>query len=108
MIVKQKDKPVKSAYGVEFKALATGDRIMCTIMRFKKGGKVPKHKHPAEQVGYLIKGKFKLWINDEMIGILEPGDSYAIKSGEIHSMEMLENSEWVDMFSPPREEYMDK
>jgi quercetin dioxygenase-like cupin family protein len=49
MIVKQKDKPVKNAYGVEFKALATGDRMMCTIMRFKKGGKVPKHKHPAEQ-----------------------------------------------------------
>jgi hypothetical protein len=43
-----------------------------------------------------------------MIGILEPGDSYLIKSGEFHSMEMLENSEWVDMFSPPREEYMDK
>jgi len=108
MIIKQENKPVKKAYGVEFKALATGDRIMCTIMRFKKDGKVPKHKHPAEQVGYLIKGKFKLWINDEMIGILESGDSYVIKSSDFHSMEMLEDSEWVDMFSPPRGEYMDK
>ena len=108
MIIKQENKPVKRAYGVDFKTLATGDRIMCTIMRCDKGGKVPKHKHPAEQVGYIIKGRFRLWINDQEIGVVEPGDSYVIKSSEFHSMEILEDSEWVDMFSPPREEYMDE
>lgn len=108
MIVKQKDRPTKGAYGVEFKTLATGNKIMCTIMRYKKGGKVPRHNHLAEQVGYVIKGKFILWIDDKKIGILEPGDSYAVKGNEFHSMEMLEDCEWVDMFSPPRKEYMDK
>ena len=107
MIVKQKDKPTKGAYGVSFKALATGKRIMCTIMRYKKGGKVPRHNHSAEQVGYVIKGRFKLFVDDKLEGTLRPGDSYAVKGNVYHAMEILEDSEWVDMFSPPRKEYMD-
>jgi len=105
MIIKQEDCPEKNAYNVKFKALATGDKIMSTIMRMEKGGKVPRHNHPAEQVGYLITGRFKLWINDQEIGILEPGDTYVVKGKDFHAMEMLEDSEWVDVFSPPREEY---
>ena len=108
MIVHQKDKPTKKAYGVEFKTLATGDKVMCTIMRYKKGVKVPRHNHPAEQVGYVIKGKLKLWVDGKEIGVAEQGDSYAINGNDFHSIEALEDSECVDMFSPPREEYMDK
>jgi len=107
MIIKQQDKPEKTAYGVEYKTLATGDKIMCTIMRYKKDVRVPRHHHPAEQVGYLISGKLKLWIDDEEIGILEPGDSYTVKGDQFHSLLALEDSECVDMFSPPREEYKD-
>ena len=107
MIVKQKDQQTKNALGADFKALATGDKIMCTVMRMKQDRKVPKHKHPSEQVGYLINGRFKLWINDRFIGTLEPGDSYVVKEDNYHSMEIVEDSEWVDMFSPPRREYID-
>jgi len=105
MIFKMKDAPKKTAYGTEFQTLATGDNIMCTIMRDVKGHMVPKHNHPAEQVGYILKGKIKLFINGVEAGTMEPGDSYVIKSNEYHSFEMLEDSEWIDTFSPPREEY---
>lgn len=107
MIVNQEEQQTKRAFGADFKVLATGDIMMCTIMRMKQGRKVPKHKHPSEQIGYLINGRFKLWINEEFTGILEPGDSYVVKGDEYHSMEMLEDSEWVDVFSPPRREYLD-
>ena len=108
MIIKQENKPARNAFGVEFKTLATGENIMCTIMRYKKGVKVPRHNHPAEQVGYMIKGKLKLLVNDNEIGVAEQGDSYAINGNDFHSIEALEDSECIDTFSPPREEYMDK
>ena len=108
MIVKQKDKAEKVVYGVHFKTLATGDKIMCTVMRYKKGVAVPRHNHPAEQVGYVVKGRLKLSVNDRDVGILEKGDSYVVKGSEFHSIEALEESECIDMFSPPREEYRDK
>ncbi len=105
MIIKEKDCPEKEAYGVNFKTLATGDKLMCTIMRYKKDVKVPKHNHLAEQAGYVIKGKLRLWVNDKEVGVLEQGDSYVVKGDEFHSILALEDSECIDIFSPPREEY---
>ena len=105
MIIKQKNAQKRYAFGAEFQTLATGEKIMCTIMRHTKNGSIQRHKHPAEQVGYIIKGKIKLFINDEEIGVMEPGDSYIIHGNDFHSMKILEDSEWIDTFSPPREEY---
>ncbi|MBN1157609.1 cupin domain-containing protein [Candidatus Woesearchaeota archaeon] len=105
MIIKESDCQERKAYGVRFKTLATGDRIMCTIMRGSKGDKVPAHNHPAEQIGYVIKGRFKLFIDGKEDGVLCSRDSYVVKGGQTHAMEIMADAEWIDTFSPPREEY---
>jgi len=108
MIVKPTDVPVRKALGVTFKTLATGTNIMCTVMYYEKGDVVPFHKHPSEQVGYVVEGKLRLKIENQDLGIIQTGDSYLIRGNMLHSLEALEKSVAVDMFSPPREEYKNK
>jgi len=108
MIVRPADVPEKKAFGVTFKTLATGTNIMCTVMHYEKGKVVPFHKHLSEQVGYVIEGKLRLKIETEDLGIIQAGDSYLIRGNMRHSLEALEKSVVVDMFSPPREEYKNK
>lgn len=105
MIVRSTDVPVKKALGVTFKTLATGTNIMCTVMYYKKGNTVPFHKHPSEQVGYVVEGKLRLKVENEDLGVIQAGDSYLIRGKMLHSLEALEKSVVVDTFSPPRKEY---
>ena len=105
MIVRPADVPTKKALGVTFKTLATGAHIMCTVMYYKKGETVPFHKHPSEQVGYVVEGKLKLKVENEDLGVIQAGDSYLVKGKMLHSLEALEKSIVVDTFSPPRREY---
>jgi quercetin dioxygenase-like cupin family protein len=108
MIVRPTDVPEKKALGVTFKTLATGTNIMCTVMYYKKGDIVPFHKHPSEQVGYVVEGRLRLKIGNEGLGIIQVGDSYLITGNMLHSLEAFEKSVVVDIFSPPRKEYKNK
>jgi len=108
MIVRPADVELRKALGVTFKTLATGTNIMCTVMYYEKGNVVPFHKHPSEQVGYVVDGKLRLKIENEDLGIIQARDSYLVRGNMLHSLEALEKSVVVDMFSPPREEYKNK
>jgi len=108
MIVRPTDVPEKKALGVKFKTLATGTNIMCTVMYYEKGNVVPLHKHLSEQVGYVNEGRLTLKIENENLGIIQAGDSYLIRGNMLHSLEALEKSVVVDVFSPPREEYKNR
>ncbi|MEM3356465.1 MAG: cupin domain-containing protein [Candidatus Bathyarchaeia archaeon] len=108
MIVRPADVPERKAFTVRFKTLATGANIMCTVMYYEKGDVVPFHKHASEQVGYVVEGKLRLKIESEDLGIISTGDSYLVRGNMLHSLEALEKSVVVDMFSPPREEYKNK
>jgi len=108
VIVRPSDVPLRKAFGVTFKTLATGTNIMCTVMYYEKGNIVPFHKHPSEQIGYVVEGKLRLKIENEDLGRIQAGDSYLIRGNVLHSLEALEKSFIVDVFSPPREEYKNK
>ena len=108
MIVRPSDVPERKALGVTFRTLATGTNIMCTVMYYEKGNVVPFHKHPSEQVGYVVKGRLRLKTENKDLGIIQAGDSYLIRGNVLHSLEGLEKSVVVDVFSPPREEYKNR
>lgn len=91
--------------GVEFELLSAGQRSMITKMNYKKGNKVPFHKHPNEQAGYVISGKIRI----QFIGkdqFLTSGDSYVIPENEDHSIEVIDAGEVIDVFTPPRKDYL--
>ena len=90
--------------GVPFDVLATGDRLMVTRMNFRAGMTAASHVHPHEQAGYVVSGRYRQTISGSSHE-LGPGDSYAIPGGVEHGMDVLEDGEVIDVFTPPRDEF---
>ncbi|MEO8579554.1 MAG: cupin domain-containing protein [Gemmatimonadales bacterium] len=90
--------------------LITGDRIMVAHVYLKKGCIVPKHSHQNEQITYILEGALKFWIGDneaEEITV-NVGEVLLIPSHVPHKAEALEETLDVDVFSPPRQDWLDK
>jgi quercetin dioxygenase-like cupin family protein len=104
-VVKKGQAIAKQFLGVDFVVLAIGKDTMVAKMLYKKTDFVPFHKHPNEQSGYVISGKYNLTFLNETHQ-LNAGDSYAIPANVEHSIEIIESGEVVDVFSPIREDYL--
>lgn len=109
-ITVKKENAVKKTFkGVSLDSLAVGEKSMVTKMNYVKGNFATTHRHPHEQCGYVISGKYRLKVEltDNQIDIvLHAGDSYAIPGNTPHSFEVLEGGEVVDVFTPQREDYL--
>ena len=105
MIVKSNEAQRRSFLGVDFVLLSYGPESMVTKMLYKKGDNPPLHKHPNEQSGYVISGKYRIVIDDVEYEIIA-GDSYSIPRDVEHSIEIIEPGEVLDFFSPPRKDYL--
>jgi len=88
----------------------TGDRMMLAHVYIKKGCVVPRHQHENEQLSYILEGALKLWIGAEekKVVIVKAGEVIHIPSMVWHKAEALENTLDVDVFSPPRQDWLDK
>lgn len=105
MITKNENAKRRQFKGVSFDVLAVGHKLMITRMNFKAGEFVPMHSHPNEQAGYVISGKYRITFQDEN-EILTTGDSYSIPQNIEHSLEVIEGGEVIDVFTPPRQDYL--
>ncbi len=70
-----------------------------------EGSTLPRHSHPHEQTGYLVKGRIRLAIGEEEREMC-PGDSWCIPSGVEHGALSLEDSVALEVFCPVREDYL--
>ena len=104
-VVNKENAVSKQFLGVDFEVLAIGKESMVTKMLYKKSDSVPFHKHPNEQNGYVITGRYKL-IFDNKEYIITKGDSYSIPANMEHSMEIIEVGEVIDVFTPVRQDYL--
>lgn len=105
MIVKSDSGTPKTFLGVDFVVLSHGPDSMVTRMHYKASDEIPFHKHPNEQSGYILSGKYRVRFLefDEALG---PGDSYTIPRNVEHRLEIIEAGQVVDVFTPPREDYL--
>jgi quercetin dioxygenase-like cupin family protein len=90
--------------------LITGDRMMLAHVYLKKGCIVPKHSHENEQLTYILEGALKFWIGDDGAEeiTVRAGEVLLIPSNIPHKAEALEETLDVDVFSPPRQDWLDK
>jgi len=90
--------------------IITGEKVMLTHVYLKKGAVVPMHAHANEQITYILEGKIKFWIENEDADpiILGPGEVLTLPSNLPHSAEALEDTLDVDIFAPPREDWLNK
>src|SRR5207302_7570473 len=90
--------------------LITGDRMMLAHVYLKKGCIVPRHSHENEQITYILEGGLRFWIGADESQTLDvmAGEVLHIPSGVPHNAEALEDTLDVDIFSPPRQDWLDK
>jgi quercetin dioxygenase-like cupin family protein len=90
--------------------LITGDRMMLAHVYLKKGCIVPKHSHENEQITYILEGALKFWIgaDESEIVMVRAGEVLHIPSNVPHKAEAMEDTLDVDIFDPPRADWLNK
>ena len=104
------DMPRERVTGALERRLITGDRMMLAHVYLEKGCVVPKHSHENEQLTYILEGALHFWIgeNGEEEVVVRAGEVLVIPSHVPHKAEALEDTLDVDIFSPPRQDWLDK
>ena len=104
------DMPKEKVSDVLDRRLITGERIMLTHVYLKKGAIVQQHNHHNEQITYILDGALRFWIGEDESEVIDvrAGEVLHIPSFVKHKAEALEDTIDVDVFSPPRQDWLDK
>lgn len=85
--------------------IASGEKLMFSLVTLEPGAVVPEHSHPHEQMGMMVSGEMELTVAGEARR-LAGNDIYLIPGGVPHRVVTGPNGAVaLDAFSPPREEY---
>ena len=101
------DVPLEKVSDTLSRKLVTGEHEMVTQIFLKKGCVVPKHSHVSEQVTMCITGSMKFEIAGREY-VLKPGELILIPSWVEHSAYAFEDTLEMDIFSPIRQDWLDK
>ena len=91
--------------GITRRILAHEGGMMIVEATFQKGAVGTAHRHPHEQVSYILSGKFRYTMDGESY-ILEKGDTYYVPPEVLHGAEALEDSVILDVFTPQRGDFL--
>lgn len=97
---------VEMASGVLRRTLGHGEEMLLAEFTAAAAAEVPTHSHPHAQVGYVVRGGMRLSISEETQTV-KAGDSYYIPGDVPHAAVMLEDTVVVDVFHPPRQDYLE-
>ena len=102
------DMPAEPLKGGITRKLVTGERMMIAHVYFKKGDDVPQHAHDNEQLTYILSGALKFWFGaqGEQEVTVKAGEVVVIPSNLPHRALALEDTLDVDVFCPPREDWL--
>ena len=87
--------------------MVVGDKIMLARVILKKGAHVPLHHHHNEQVTYILEGALKFAIDGKEI-VVHAGEVLCIPPHMPHEALALEDTVDLDVFDPPREDWLNK
>ena len=87
--------------------MVVGDKLMLARVFLKKGAHVPEHHHHNEQVTYILEGALKFAIDGKEI-VVRAGEVLCIPSNMPHEAWALEDTLDLDVFTPPREDWLNK
>ncbi|CAN5848916.1 cupin domain-containing protein [soil metagenome] len=90
--------------------LITGDRMMLAHVYLEKGCIVPRHSHENEQLTYILEGALHFYIGEDGAEeiVVRAGEVLHIPSHVPHRAVALEDTLDVDIFSPPRQDWLDR
>ncbi|MGH7264945.1 MAG: cupin domain-containing protein [Candidatus Rokuibacteriota bacterium] len=85
--------------------IATGEKQMIVFWKMKAGAHAAAHEHPHEQVFWVLSGRMDFRLGDEKRSC-GPGDLGVVPGGVEHEAWFPEDTEVIDLFSPPREDFL--
>ena len=88
--------------------LITGERMMLAHVYLKKGCVVPRHSHENEQLTYVLEGALHFWLGEDESEevVVRAGEVLVIPSNLPHKALALEDTLDMDVFSPPRQDWL--
>lgn len=101
------DVPTEKMSDVISRKIISGDKAMVAQVFFEKGGVVPEHSHEAEQITYILKGALQFELEGRTVVVRE-GEVLHIPSNVPHRAVALEETLDLDIFSPPRYDWLHK
>jgi quercetin dioxygenase-like cupin family protein len=84
-----------------------GQNVMVARVLLKKGCIVPEHSHHNEQITYILEGALKFWIDGKEL-VVNAGEVLTIPPHMPHKAEAVEDTVDLDIFNPPREDWINK
>lgn len=97
--------PVEHLNPLIDRQFVAGDRSMLARIILRKGSIVPLHSHDNEQITYVLEGALKFVIEGKDL-IVRSGEVLVIPSNLPHSAEAMEDTVDLDIFCPPREDWI--
>ncbi|MEX2126185.1 MAG: cupin domain-containing protein [Woeseia sp.] len=90
--------------------IVTGDRMTVARIYFKDGFLVPQHRHENEQITQVVSGTMRFRFGDDRSEVVDvgPGEVVVIPSNHPHEALCIGDVEEMDMWSPRRDDWLDK
>jgi quercetin dioxygenase-like cupin family protein len=101
------DVPVETMNPLLGRQLIVGHQVMLARVLLKKGCVVPLHSHENEQLSYILEGALKFYIDGREI-VVRAGEVLTIPPHMPHKAEALEDTVDLDIFHPPRADWINK
>jgi unsaturated pyranuronate lyase len=85
------------------------ERMTLAQFFLERGCVVPKHSHEPEQLAYVLEGRLRFWLGEDGSEVIDvaAGEVLQIPSNLAHRAEALETTLDVDVFCPPRRDWLD-
>jgi unsaturated pyranuronate lyase len=83
-----------------------GERAMLARVLLRKGAVVPEHSHENEQITYILEGTLRFTMGNGQVITVAAGEVLVIPSHMPHKAEALEDTVDLDIFTPPRADWI--
>ena len=105
--IKWNDIEVEAMSSTIGRQLLVGTNLMVARVLLKKGARVPLHSHHNEQVTYILEGALHFYIDNKELTV-SAGEVLCIPPHIPHEAIALEDTVDVDIFTPPRQDWLNK
>lgn len=99
--------PLEQLRGTITRKLVTSERMMIAHVYLKQGDEVPLHSHENEQITYILSGALRFWLGGDAEHVtVRAGEVLVIPSNLPHRALALEDTLDLDVFCPPRQDWL--
>jgi quercetin dioxygenase-like cupin family protein len=98
--------PVEQLNPLIDRQMVYGERSMLARIILRKGAIVPRHSHDNEQITYILEGALRFTLGEEEVITVRAGETIVIPSNLPHQAEALEDTVDLDVFCPPRADWI--